>query len=135
MARTGAPFSSTMVGAIDERGRLPGSTRLATGTPSTWLRNEKSVSSLFRRNPRTMIRDPKAFSMVVVIDSTLPAASTMEMCEVDGSSGDTPSPQSRAWSNSGLPGATSARAMSPDSRAARAARYAGSISPATGTGT
>ena len=29
-ANTGLPSLSTMVGAIEERGRLPGSTRLAT---------------------------------------------------------------------------------------------------------
>ena len=33
-AKTGLPSLSTIVGDIDERGRLPGSTRLATAAPS-----------------------------------------------------------------------------------------------------
>ncbi len=83
---TGVPFFSTMVGAIDDRGRLPGSTRLAIGTPPDWVRKEKSVSSLFSRKPRTIRRLPKPFSMVVVMLSALPAASTIEICEVEGNS-------------------------------------------------
>src|SRR4029450_3592144 len=40
----GAPRSNTSVGAIVLRGRLPGCTRLATGTPSLTGSAEKSVS-------------------------------------------------------------------------------------------
>ena len=67
--KTGLPSFNTMVGDIDDRGRLPGSTRLAMGRPSAWVRKEKSVSSLLSRKPRTNRREPKPFSMVVVIDS------------------------------------------------------------------
>ena len=43
---------NTIVGAIDERGRLPGATALAICVPSSVAgRNEKSVSWLFRRKP------------------------------------------------------------------------------------
>ena len=49
IARTGRPSGSkTTVGAIELRGRLPGSTLLATGLPSTLGERLKSVSSLFR---------------------------------------------------------------------------------------
>ena len=73
-------FSNTSVGAIDERGRLPGCTRLAMGWPSAPVGTKlKSVSSLFSRKPFTIWRAPKASSMVVVIASALPCASTMLM--------------------------------------------------------
>ena len=85
-ASTGAPSFITIVGDIDERGRLPGASALAIGTPSLCVRKLKSVSSLFSRNPLVISRDPKAFSMVVVIDATLPKLSTIEICEVDGNS-------------------------------------------------
>ena len=76
-----------MVGAIDERGRLPASTRFATGLPSSTGANEKSVSSLLSRNPPSVIsRLPNASSIVVVIATALPSPSTIEMCDVDGNS-------------------------------------------------
>ena len=43
-AKTGLPSLSTMVGDIDERGLLPGSTRLATFSPSS--RGEGEVGEL-----------------------------------------------------------------------------------------
>jgi hypothetical protein len=45
-------LSNTSVGAMDERGRLPGCTRLAIGWPSA-VRGAmlKSVSSLFSKSP------------------------------------------------------------------------------------
>jgi hypothetical protein len=44
--------SNTRVGDIDERGRLPGSTRLATGRPWASAGTKlKSVSWLFSRKP------------------------------------------------------------------------------------
>ncbi len=65
--------SKTSVGAIELRGRLPGSTRLATGSPSSSTGSaEKSVSWLLRRKPSVMWNEPKADSMVVVMDATLP---------------------------------------------------------------
>src|SRR5690606_4404901 len=59
VSRIGAPSSSTMVGAMEERGRLPGSTRLATGAPSVsgvaiGLWSEREVRQLIaeQKNPR-----------------------------------------------------------------------------------
>ena len=50
-----APGCRTSVGAIDERGRLPGETRLASSVPSSSRGSaEKSVNSLLSRNPSTM---------------------------------------------------------------------------------
>ena len=60
---------STRVGDIELRGRLPGSTRLAIGTPSRTARNEKSVSWLLSRNPPAMRREPNAFSTLDVIET------------------------------------------------------------------
>src|SRR5258708_4028308 len=57
------PFSSnTMAGAIELRGRFFASTRLATGLPASSGAQEKSVGSLFKKNPRTICRLPKAAS-------------------------------------------------------------------------
>src|SRR5205814_9711878 len=82
------------VGAIAERGRLPASTRLATGLPSSSGANEKSVSSLLSRKPLRVIRRlPKASSIVVVIATALPYGSTMEICDVDGNSSAASCPQ------------------------------------------
>ena len=72
---------------MEERGRLPGSTRLATGRPcSSAGAKLKSVSSLLSKKPPgrlgsvlTMRREPKPDSMVVVMASALPKASTMLM--------------------------------------------------------
>ena len=77
---------NTIVGDIELRGRLPASTRLATGRPASSLaRKEKSVSWLLSRKPRTSWKLPKADSMEVVIDTALPPASTIETWLVDGS--------------------------------------------------
>jgi len=71
-------LSNTKVGDMDERGRLPGSTRLAMGLPSAPLGAKlKSVNSLLSRKPLTMRRLPKAASIVVVMATALPCASTM----------------------------------------------------------
>jgi len=61
---------------MDERGRLPGATALATGRPSSTARDEKSVSWLLRKNPPTARPEPNSDSTDVVIDATSPAAST-----------------------------------------------------------
>ena len=61
-----------MVGAIDERGRLPPSTRFATGLPSSSGAKAKSVSSLLSRKPSVITRLPKPVSMVVVAESMSP---------------------------------------------------------------
>ena len=75
----GAPSAqNTMVGDMDDRGRLPGATAFATGRPPISGRNEKSVSWLFSTIPRTTMRDPNASSTVVVSATALPAPSTIE---------------------------------------------------------
>ncbi len=78
-----------MVGAIDERGRLPGSMRLATRLPF-WSRgvNEKSVSWLLSKKPSTSTREPNADSILVVMLNALPKRSTMLRWLVDSSSGE-----------------------------------------------
>jgi hypothetical protein len=50
--------SSTKVGDIDERGRLPGSTRLRHRLAGDSGTTEKSVSSLLSRKPPTMMCEP-----------------------------------------------------------------------------
>src|SRR5665213_1892516 len=89
-----------MVGDIELRGRLPGSTRLATGLPSRVGRKEKSVSSLFKRKPSTITREPKAFSIDRVIDTALPSRSITARSLVEGSSGEASSPRA-AWRRAG----------------------------------
>ena len=85
MTRTRRPsWSNTMVGAIELRGRLPGSTRLATGRPSRSGTKAKSVSSLLSMKPRTMSCAPNACSMLLVSATALPASSTTERWLVDG---------------------------------------------------
>ncbi len=83
-ARTGFPPSSTIVGDIDERGRLPGPGRFGSGTPGTAGAKEKSVSSLLSRKPRpgTVIALPPVDSMVRVYDTTLPQRSATVRCVV-----------------------------------------------------
>ena len=79
-------LSVTIIGDMELRGRFRGWTRLATGLPRTEGTSEKSVSSLLSRKPRTMSRDPKMFSIVVVIETALPLPSMMLKWLVDGSS-------------------------------------------------
>src|SRR6476619_4900743 len=76
--RPDAAWSNTRVGAMVLRGRLPGWTRLGTGTPSGPRGSAaKSVSWLLRMNPSTMWNEPNADSTVVVIEAALPLVSTM----------------------------------------------------------
>ena len=75
--------SKTNVGDIELRGRLPGSARLAMGAPFLDGAKEKSVNWLFSINPPDIIRDPKAFSMLDVIETALPNLSTTLKCVVD----------------------------------------------------
>ena len=113
-----------MVGAIEERGRLPGSTRFATALPSFSGAKEKSVSWLFRMKPPTIWREPKAFSTDVVIESTLPSPSTMTKWLVAGMSNALPSSRSSALSQGGSPAVTwsSGRAVGRRISAARVFR-------------
>ncbi|MNT75905.1 hypothetical protein D3C72_2148510 [compost metagenome] len=65
---------------MEERGRLPGCTRLAMGWPCASVGAKlKSVSSLFSKKPLTICRAPNWSSMVVVMATALPKASTMLM--------------------------------------------------------
>ncbi len=73
-------LSNTSVGAMDERGRLPGCTRLATGLPSASAGAKlKSVSSLLSKKPPALPvppsvirREPNWSSIVVVMAMALP---------------------------------------------------------------
>ena len=49
------------------------------GPPRRSAAKEKSVSWLLSRKPRTMVRAPKAYSMLVVMEKALPSSSTMEI--------------------------------------------------------
>ena len=57
--------------------------------------------------PSTISREPNEFSTDVVIEAMLPSASTMTMCEVDGSSSAGASRLSSALSHGGSPALTS----------------------------
>src|SRR5208337_1900058 len=79
------PSCTTIVGVIDERGRLPGAMALAApwinpsefGTPGL---AEKSSISSFNRNPRpcAVTREPNQSLIVVVTATAFPSASTTE---------------------------------------------------------
>src|SRR3546814_20915147 len=58
---------------------LPPAIAFAAGTGPLAGFQEKSVSCLLRKKPYTMRPDPKYDSIVVVIDTALPRASTMTM--------------------------------------------------------
>ena len=72
---------------MEERGLLPGSTRFAMGKPLTSFGAKlKSVNSLFNKKPPTLPRseltinlEPKLASMVVVMATARPWASTTLM--------------------------------------------------------
>ena len=81
-----------MVGDMLDRGRLPGATRLGAGRPRHSGRKEKSVSWLFNRKPRTIRREPKALSTVVVKETAFPKRSTMLICAVDRPLSGSPGP-------------------------------------------
>lgn len=111
-----------MEGDIELRGRLPGSTRLATGAPlSSTGAKEKSVSSLLSRKPKpgTITPLPNEDSTVVVIDSALPKRSMMETWLVPLSFARTCAPAAAA--PGGSPGVAAPMSRSPIS-AARDAR-------------
>src|SRR5829696_3395483 len=79
-ATNGLPFSSTIVGLIELRGRLPPSTRFGCVVESQL----KSVSSLLSRNPKpgTTRPEPPVDSIVNVYDTTLPHLSDVVRCVV-----------------------------------------------------
>src|SRR4051794_1306126 len=82
-ASTGRPLRSTIVGAIDERGRLCGAGEFALPVVKS-----KSVSSLLSKKPRpgTVIALPPVCSIVNVYSTTLPLASAIVMFVVFGPS-------------------------------------------------
>ncbi len=85
-------LSNTKVGAIELRGRLPGCTRFEIGPFASATSKEKSVNWLLSKKPSTIWREPNASSIVVVIEIALPLASTIEMCDVEGNSGEVSKP-------------------------------------------
>ncbi len=70
-----------MVGAMLLRGRLRGPAWFAPPGAKS-----KSVSSLLRMKPPAMMRLPNGASTLVVMDATLPCASTMTKWLVPGTS-------------------------------------------------
>src|SRR3954454_17984952 len=78
-ARMGVPSWTTIVGLIDERGRLPGPGSLAVPGP------EKSVSSLLSRKPAPggTTAEPKVCSIVQVSATASPAPSITDMLVVE----------------------------------------------------
>ncbi|MNN64438.1 hypothetical protein D3C81_1798780 [compost metagenome] len=130
------PFSKTKVGAIELRGRLPGCTRFAIKPFASLGSKEKSVNSLFNKKPSTIWREPKPFSIVVVIATARPLPSTMEICEVDGNSGEVVVPQARRVLK-GSPGCALPMEVSLINAARRARYFLSSIGKALppGSGT
>src|SRR5262245_30779387 len=105
-AAHGVPVASkTMVGAIELRGRFPGASALAMGLPAASIgRKAKSVSSLLSRKPAAHRREPKAASMLLVMATTLPAASTTEKWLVPAASTVASMPSAPPLCFCGLPG-------------------------------
>src|SRR5688572_17941239 len=123
--------SSTMTGAIEERGRLPPATAFATGAPSTTGRYEKSVSWLSSTNPPTARPEPNSDSTVVVIETMFPSPSITTKWDVPLASIVASAPR---WIGAGTPAAGAGPGAAPIN-AARRAKYPASSNPSTGTGT
>jgi hypothetical protein len=90
----GRPSFSTISGVIEESGRLPGATALASAPTASQrfgvaLSIEKSSISLFSTMPvpGTVIFEPNSVLMVCVIATALPALSSTLICVVPASSG------------------------------------------------
>src|SRR3954469_303796 len=100
-ASTGRTLRSTIVGAIEERGRL-----CAAGELALPVVKSKSVSSLLSRKPRpgTVIALPPVCSIVNVYSTTLPFASAIVMFVVFGPSVDEDTDPARCCGQD--PGAT-----------------------------
>src|SRR6185503_13209345 len=83
-ARNGLPHLSTIVGAIELRGRLPGPGRLGSGAVPWVGAKLKSVNSLLSMKPRpgTTIALPPNCSIVKVHSTTLPQRSVTVMLVV-----------------------------------------------------
>mmetsp|Transcript_27306 Transcript_27306/g.66283 ORF Transcript_27306/g.66283 Transcript_27306/m.66283 type:complete len:291 (-) Transcript_27306:462-1334(-) len=152
--------ANTIVGVIDDMGRLPPSdvssggsavrlgrlppcTPLANARPSASNgRTSKSVSSLLSKKPRpgTTTAEPKFSSMVVVSATSVPCASTIDACVVPCRSSTSAAGAWRA-AKSPLPGGTPAGSGAPAATnartycSARAATYDALSRPAVGTST
>ena len=86
-ASTGRPWlSNTIVGDMEDTGRLPPFTALATGLPSFMGAKVKSVSSLLRKKPAAISWLPNGPSIVDVMVTTLPSLSTATKLVVPGTS-------------------------------------------------
>ena len=107
---------------MELRGRLPGATRLATATPSTSGRKEKSVSWLFKRKPPTINREPKLSSMLEVMATALPSLSITEMWLVDTRPEDGSCAGRAAACSHGSPGDATPMLRSREINPARSAR-------------
>ena len=75
-----------MVGDIEDLGLLLGATALAIFVPSLGTFREKSVISLFNRNPEDQRCDPNTLSIVAVIETAFPSKSIIEICVVPDAS-------------------------------------------------
>ena len=107
-----------VIGAIDERGRLPEPGAFAIGAPSGPVgRKEKSVSWLLRRSPAAMRFAPKAVSMLAVSERARPVSSITERWVVPG----VPGLGSGAWSRPSRRGGSPARSRRSRSKTALSA--------------
>ena len=71
---------------MEERGLLFGATAFATRAPSFGTSLEKSVISLFKRKPLDHLCEPKALSMVAVIETAFPWRSIIDKWVVPAAS-------------------------------------------------
>ncbi len=132
-----SPSSSTIVGDIDDRGRLPGSTMFGS---AGFGRKLKSVSSLFSRKPRpgTVMPDPPVDSIVSVYATALPHWSTterwvVEMPSASPCSSRAAAAQPAASSGAGATGLTDATSGSITQARASAKSWLSSVSVGTST--
>src|SRR5262245_49514473 len=132
-----SPFlSTTMVGDMDERGRLFGPGALATSLPPSVGGRVKSVSWLLSTKPLVQREEPNGLSTVSVKETALPSKSTKDMCDVPGWAAFASRPH---MSITGLPRMTAPGSpgdgMSPGLKApsTRDLTYLGSSRSATGT--
>src|SRR5688572_2774134 len=134
--KTSPCLSNTIVGDMDERGRLPPPGAFATGLPFTTGGRVKSVSWLFKTKPLVQRDEPKALSTEAVNATALPAWSTIDRCVVPGA----PALVSRPHMSMiglpcrmapGSPGAGASPGLKPDT--ARELTYLGSSRSETGT--
>src|SRR3954469_17420331 len=128
--RNGLPSRVMIVGDIDERGRLPPSTRFGCVVESKL----KSVSSLLSRKPQpgTSKPEPPVDSIVNVYETTLPHLSDVTRCVVvsDIAAVAAASPFTYGY---GSPGCTAPGAAVAVINARRWAAYSSDSRPLSGT--